>query len=137
MRCFLPTALLFLSCLTSNAEDTPRKLVRFQAPTYPAVALAMSAAGEVKLDLEIDENGRVTTAVPTGGHPLLRRAAADAARQWRFAIGKPANIEAGIIFTLGSRNRTVLHKPYRLEYVFRTPPLMNTIDNDSSRLAFK
>ncbi len=101
------------------------------------MALAMKAAGEVKLDLKVDENGRVTAAVPTGGHPLLRRAAADAARQWQFAIGQPANIEAGIIFTLGSKNRTILHKPYRLEYVVRVPPGLLVLDNDSSRLAFE
>src|SRR3954468_21220557 len=114
MRCFLPTALLFLSCLTGDAQEAPRKLIRFQAPSYPAAAAVVSAFGEVKIDIRVDENGRVIAAIPTGGHPLLRRAAADAARQWQFAIGKPADLEAGVIFTPGSKTKTILHKPYRL-----------------------
>lgn len=137
MRCFLPTALLFLSCLTGgNAQDTPRTLVRYQVPVVPAAAVAVAANGEVKLDLQIDGEGHVTTAVPTSGHPLLRKVAADAARQWRFAKGEPATLEAAIIFVAGKRNKTKLHRPYRLEYVYRKPKVVETVNYDS-RLAFK
>ncbi|HXG85064.1 MAG TPA: energy transducer TonB [Pyrinomonadaceae bacterium] len=54
-------------------------------PTYPAAARAVNAEGAVNVQVVIDENGDVVSATAVSGHPLLRAAATEAARQSKFA----------------------------------------------------
>jgi TonB family protein len=71
-------------------------------PEYPAVAKAAGAEGTVKVQITVDENGQVVDAVAVDGHPLLRQAAIDAAKQWQFKAfelgGKPAKVQGVITF---------------------------------------
>ena len=53
-------------------------------PAYPAEAKAARASGPVQVSVTINEAGEVTNAEAINGHPLLRDAAATAARQWKF-----------------------------------------------------
>jgi TonB family protein len=53
-------------------------------PTYPAAARAVKASGEVSVHVTIDQEGNVTSARATAGHPLLRSAAEAAAREAKF-----------------------------------------------------
>lgn len=53
-------------------------------PIYPAPARAVGAKGAVNVSVTIDENGSVTSASATSGHPLLKQAAVAAARRARF-----------------------------------------------------
>jgi TonB family protein len=53
-------------------------------PSYPQTAKAAHVGGVVTVYLEIDENGTVTTVHRTNGPQLLRQAAEDAARRWKF-----------------------------------------------------
>jgi TonB family protein len=76
-------------------------------PTYPAVAKAAKAEGPVQVQITVSEEGRVTDATVISGHPLLRDAALEAARQWEFKPtelgGNPVKVQ-GILtfnFTLG------------------------------------
>jgi TonB family protein len=82
-------------------------------PTYPAVAKAAKAQGPVQVQITVDENGSVTTAEAIEGHPLLRDAALEAARQWQFKPtdlgGKPAKVQ-GILtfnFVLGDKDENL------------------------------
>jgi protein TonB len=59
-------------------------------PSYPQTARAARVGGIVTVYLEIDENGAVKTVHRTNGPQLLRQAAEDAARRWKF---KPTVIE--------------------------------------------
>jgi protein TonB len=54
------------------------------APTYPAAARAIRAAGIVRVDVTIDEAGDVTEVQKTSGPPLLQSAARDAIKRWKF-----------------------------------------------------
>jgi TonB family protein len=54
------------------------------APAYPPIAKAARAQGAVQVNVTIDENGNVISAEAVSGHPLLRDAAIEAARQWQF-----------------------------------------------------
>jgi TonB family protein len=54
------------------------------APAYPPIAKAARAQGAVEVNVTIDENGNVTAAEAVSGHPLLRDAAIEAAKQWQF-----------------------------------------------------
>jgi periplasmic protein TonB len=53
-------------------------------PQYPPIAKAARAAGAVQVQVTISEEGRVIDAQVVSGHPLLRDAAMQAARQWLF-----------------------------------------------------
>jgi protein TonB len=58
--------------------------VSLPVPPYPAAARAVRASGAVNVQVEINESGSVTSASAVSGHPLLRRAAEQAARRARF-----------------------------------------------------
>ena len=53
-------------------------------PVYPAIAVAARVQGRVVVELLVSENGSVQCGRALGGPPLLRAAAVDAARRWRF-----------------------------------------------------
>jgi TonB family protein len=59
-------------------------------PAYPAVAKAAGVEGAVQVQVLIGETGQVVSAEALTGHPLLRDAALEAARQWEF---KPTTLE--------------------------------------------
>jgi TonB family protein len=54
-------------------------------PPYPAAAKAVRAAGTVSVQVLIDEDGNVVSATSSSGHPLLRAAAEQAARDAKFS----------------------------------------------------
>jgi protein TonB len=58
-------------------------------PEYPSRARAAGVRGKVSINITVSETGNVIEAVIIKGHPLLRDAALQAARQWEF---KPAEI---------------------------------------------
>jgi protein TonB len=58
-------------------------------PQYPAKAKRVNASGPVDVQITISAGGLVTVAKAISGHPLLREAAEEAARQWVF---KPATL---------------------------------------------
>ena len=60
-------------------------------PAYPPLARATRAAGAVRVEVVVDERGRVTSASAKSGHPLLRAAAEAAARQARFSPTRLSN----------------------------------------------
>jgi protein TonB len=70
-------------------------------PRYPPSARRFNASGPVDVLVTISEAGRVTAAKATSGHPLLRAAAEEAARQWVFkpATLKGVPVESQIVLT--------------------------------------
>jgi len=68
--------------ITTKAEPIHRVI-----PTVPLVARSSGIKGLVKVNVSIDELGNVTAANVFEGPPVLRQAAEDAAREWKF---KPA-----------------------------------------------
>ena len=66
-----------------NARATRRVL-----PRYPPLAKQNGTMGLVRVYVVVDENGEVVEVSRSEGPVLLRRAAEDAARQWRF-VPKP------------------------------------------------
>ncbi len=53
-------------------------------PTYPQQARTIRQTGIVRVELTIDEQGKVVEVQKTSGPSLLQTAAKDAARKWRF-----------------------------------------------------
>ncbi|MBO0860672.1 MAG: energy transducer TonB [Chloracidobacterium sp.] len=107
---------------TSIRADTSKKIsvsggvlqgkaiVKVQ-PQYPPIARAARASGAVQVQVTISETGEVMEADIVSGHPLLREAALQAARQWLFKptelSGTPVKVQ-GILtfnFSLGDEVR--------------------------------
>lgn len=61
------------------------RAVRLPKPDYPAAARAVKAGGIVSVQIVIDPAGDVSSASANSGHPLLRAAAEQAARQAKFS----------------------------------------------------
>jgi len=71
-------------------------------PSYPQTAKMAHITGLVTVYLEIDENGVVKAVNSTNGPQLLRQAAEDAARRWKFRPmivgGQPVRVQGFINF---------------------------------------
>ena len=71
-------------------------------PSYPQVAKTTRVTGVVKVYLEVDETGAVASVQRTDGPALLRQAATDAARRWKFRPtvvgGQPVRVMGFINF---------------------------------------
>ncbi|MGI9107972.1 MAG: energy transducer TonB [Pyrinomonadaceae bacterium] len=78
------------------------KAISKPQPPYPAIAKAARASGTVTVQVTVDEQGNVISATATSGHPLLRQAAANAARQARFSptllSGQPVKVNGVITY---------------------------------------
>jgi TonB family protein len=51
---------------------------------YPQVAIKVHVVGTVPVNIEINENGDVVVATPSGGPGMLQAASKSAATRWRF-----------------------------------------------------
>ncbi|MBA3442802.1 MAG: TonB family protein [Pyrinomonadaceae bacterium] len=71
-------------------------------PVYPSIARNARAAGTVTVYLVVNERGAVESARSTSGSELLRGAATDAARRWKFrpmlVEGRPVRVAGYINF---------------------------------------
>ena len=71
-------------------------------PTYPQIAKSAGVSGLVRVKVVVDEKGSVASIAWIEGPMLLRQAAQDAARQWKFpptiVDGKPVRVAGYIDF---------------------------------------
>lgn len=68
-------------------------------PVYPFWARFVGVKGPVVVEITIDEKGDVINARPLSGHKMLRKAASDAAMQWKF---KPTLLDGKPVKVIGS-----------------------------------
>jgi TonB family protein len=96
-----------------TGEETPKKLkvsggvlqgnaIKRVQPPYPPIAKAARASGPVQVQITISETGEVIEASVISGHPLLRDAVLQAARQWLFMptelSGVPVKVQGILTF---------------------------------------
>jgi TonB family protein len=74
------------------------RAIELVTPTYPAIARAAHASGQVTVLVIIDKEGKVMAAQIVDGHPLLIVAALKAARDSRFT---PTSFEEKPVAILG------------------------------------
>jgi protein TonB len=71
-------------------------------PPYPEEAKAAHASGAVQVQVTISEDGHVIEAAVISGHPLLREASLEAAKQWIFKpvelSGVPVKVQGILTF---------------------------------------
>lgn len=90
-----PAKMISQGVLNGKATSLPK-------PAYPPAAKAVRASGQVVVQVIISESGSVTSASAVSGHPLLRAAAANAARSARFSptllSGQPVKVSGVITY---------------------------------------
>lgn len=76
-------------------------------PSYPPLARQARVFGTVRVEALIGTDGKVKRSTAIGGPPLLRKAAEDSVRQWKYQPGKlngdPVEVttQVDVSFTLG------------------------------------
>jgi TonB family protein len=85
----LPLHLLFLAALgmgagLAHAASAHRAVVSKVPPVYPELAWRMHVSGTVVVHLTVAPDGSVSDAKVESGHALLKPAAQEAVKRWRF-----------------------------------------------------
>ncbi len=110
------------------------------APIYTPLAATANTSGDVEVQVTVDKGGNVSKADFVSGHPLLRKAAVEAAKRWRF---EGANEERRVHLTFSFRMvprgtsaedmTAVFMPPYRIEVRGKLPePTVNYGRSDPS-----
>jgi TonB family protein len=93
-------ALMVTLAMPARAADTRAVKTRV-TPVYPEIARHMKIAGQVKLSVTVDAQGKVTDVQPLSGNHTLSTAAEGAVRKWKFAPGNGiATVEVMVNFAL-------------------------------------
>ena len=83
------------------------RALELPVPSYPAIAKAAHATGNVEVQIIIDVDGSVIAAAAVSGHPLLQAAAVDAARRARFSTttinGEPVKVTGLLNYSFMTR----------------------------------
>ena len=66
----------------------PPQLISSVLPVYPAMARETGIEGDVVVDTTVDATGNVTSMKVISGPPVLRQAALDALRRWKYEPSK-------------------------------------------------
>jgi periplasmic protein TonB len=67
-----------------TSQITQARVIRRVQPPYPVIAKQAHIQGTVQVQIDISETGAVTNVTLLSGHPLLRDAALQAAKEWLF-----------------------------------------------------
>jgi TonB family protein len=90
-----------------SGEVLNGKAVRLVQPNYPLMARTAHVSGAVGVQVTIDESGKVISAQAVSGHPLLKNAAVEAARDSKFPptllCGEPVSVNGFIIYNFVPR----------------------------------
>jgi len=73
-----------------GGQVQPARLIKSVPPVYPSLAKTNRLNGDVILDALVDEAGRVTDVSVVSGPTLLRGAAMEAVRSWKY---EPAQLD--------------------------------------------
>jgi TonB family protein len=94
----------FRSGGAGGAEVLNGKATSLPIPAYPQIAKAARAAGNVMVEVTVDENGNVVAAKAVSGHPLLQAASVAAALNAKFVPGKPSGqaMKGILVYTFSS-----------------------------------
>jgi TonB family protein len=86
------------------AQDCPEqlpKVIQHAQPSYPPLARQTRIQGDVRVKLTTD-GGSVADAEITEGHPMLRKAAEDNVRSWKFAPHHPGTFYVTFRYKIAS-----------------------------------
>jgi TonB family protein len=72
----------------------PAKLLRSNPPVYPSAARQSGVEGDVVVSAQVDEHGNITAVQAVSGLSMLRQAALDAVRTWKY---QPATLDGDAV----------------------------------------
>ncbi|MEK6409775.1 MAG: TonB family protein [Acidobacteriota bacterium] len=108
------------------------------APAYPVLAVTSNTSGKVEIEVEVNAAGEVASVRTVDGHLLLRQAAENTARRWRFAPDasalKARTVVLIFVFRIMQKDTgpdeltTVFMPPYQVEVRHR--PFEPVVDSD-------
>jgi hypothetical protein len=109
-------------CCGTISEKPYPEVINSNKPKYPAAARAVRAFGEVLVKVKIDNQGKVVEANAVSGHPLLRQASANAAKEFLFGSSEMEEREVLLtfVFLLSNSERKNISRysnPYRIEVI--------------------
>jgi TonB family protein len=76
------------------------KAIERPQPVYPQTARAARIEGSVVVEVTVDEEGNVILARAVSGHPLLRDAAVQSARRWKFTPTTLSGVPVKVVGTI-------------------------------------
>ena len=96
-------ALLFgmlLACsITSQAQDSARKILKKVPVAYPSILKSKGIGGVVRLKVFVKPDGYVRDAEVLGGNPILAESAQKSVMQWKFSpAGSETAVELSVTF---------------------------------------
>jgi TonB family protein len=102
------------------AQGNVLKVIQSLAPEkYPPAARAVRAFGEVKIQVEISEDGNVVSAKGISGHLLLQTVSIEAAKKWKFETKK--RTQTIITFSYQSDEFVLIEEGFKeSEYILKT-----------------
>jgi TonB family protein len=126
-RTILMLSVLLASVPSAMAKESPEvlpKVVQHTEPIYPPLARQTRIQGEVRLRITTDGES-VRDAEAETGHPLLRKAAEDNVRTWKFVAHTPGTFHVTFRYKLSSGNVDVefLESPAIVEIEASPPEL--------------
>ncbi len=88
MRNPIIQTLVFLALIATPAAQNPKELrLKFAAlPVYPAIARAARIQDEVEVQFVVNASGETESVTAISGYRLLRAAAVDNIKTWRFMV---------------------------------------------------
>jgi TonB family protein len=115
------------------------KALTLAKPAYPAAARAVEAEGSVNVQVSINESGDVVSAEAISGHPLLRAAAVNAARESKFAptqlSGQPVTVTGIIVYNfVADKAPSWLKVGFDLASAQHAPSLMGLNTNSIGKI---
>lgn len=113
--------MLYLAMLSPGVTQTTSScwVKHFVAPGYPRLAWFAQLQGTVQVDVEVGPEGKVLSAVATGAHNLLERAAEENIRDWLFASGDSiSRLKMTFIYKLEGQRE---HEPSPPKVIFDLP----------------
>jgi TonB family protein len=128
IRCTILALSVFLAALVcAMAQETPEvlpKVIQHAEPIYPPLARQTRIQGEVRVKITTDGES-VRDAEGETGHPLLRTAAVDNVRTWKFVAHTPGTFHVTFRYKLLDGNTDVefLESPAIVEIEASPPEL--------------
>ena len=84
-----------------GGDVKPAKLIKSVPPVYPAMARSQHVSGNVQIDALIDADGNVSAMKVLSGPTLLRQAALESLKQWRYQAaelnGNPTSMHLTVV----------------------------------------
>ena len=129
--CSMVSSWLLVPAQTPNQLSQSPMVTKAVAPsTYPAIARAAHAAGNVIIEVKINPKGGVVSAKAIQGHALLTSVAVTAARLWQFAALTEGSAERSVKLTFNfqvaaktEEAQIAFNPPYEITYAVAPPQL--------------